>query len=329
MKSLKKNCCFTTSTIVELTAILYNIFTIDNYTNPIFENETLNEIKENRFLKEITISLPVKGLEFLEFLINFHSYNDLDKFEKHILSLEDIDFFYIFFGGNVDKKLIEKALLDDNYLNILYSKNSFIISNYLSLKMLFMDKNSFIKEFFNALKKLNSLKFKEYFKLQLSQLNYENSKIEKLLYNMTPLEVSEELMGKTFKNRGPYKEFIFIPSIFLSLKSIRYWDDKQLFIYSISNKPFTNKNITKILKTISDNTRFEILDLLSKNKSMIGKELSKELNVSTPTISHHIDELKEIGFINEERVKNSKYYSLNKKQINDFFNMLNEKFKNI
>ncbi|WP_154530223.1 ArsR/SmtB family transcription factor [Inconstantimicrobium porci] len=66
---------------------------------------------------------------------------------------------------------------------------------------------------------------------------------------------------------------------------------------------------------------------MSENNSFTGKELSEKLNLSKPTISHHIDILKEAGLINEERNKNSKLYSLNYKRMNDFIRVFSDKFK--
>jgi DNA-binding transcriptional ArsR family regulator len=49
---------------------------------------------------------------------------------------------------------------------------------------------------------------------------------------------------------------------------------------------------------------------------MFGKELAKELGIGTSTVSHHLDQLRSIGLINEEREKSVKYFSINTNEYN-------------
>lgn len=335
MKSVSENSnyYFTNSAIADLVFILIRIFNnkeIPERIKNIYSDNHIISIKEKyRFFGEIITSLPSKGYEMLEFLLIGKNFNNVQEYIDLVMKFDDEEFFYIFYGQYIDRKLIGPALKNDEGLNILYSKYNTISSNYLALKSLFSNKELFLEEFYNCIEELNSKEFiKEYEKI--TDLIYSNyDKVEKGLKEKDPLEFSESIMGKTFKNRGPYREFIFIPSYLVPGKAVRFFNENQILIYSPESRDLSSKDITKVLKIISDDTRFKIIEILSKNKAMNGKEIANAFKLSTPTISHHIEQLKEAGFINEERVKNSKYYSINSNSVKKFINYLSDIFNNV
>lgn len=322
------NSYITHSTVADLVFILIRIFNRENYYLNIYEDEYLKEIKEgHRFLREIMTSLPVKGAEILEFLLESKEFNNLEKFKEFIIKQEDDKFFYRFYGKEIELEIIRLALDSDKELNELYKKYEYISTSYLALKGLFTNKDLFLKELFDCLDLLNTDNFKIEYEEKYLDVYNEEERITKLISEENPLEASQKIMGKTFRNRGPYKNFVFVPTKLLPSKAIRYYDEDQILFYLLGEKELNKSEITKILKIISDDTRFEILEILGKSDPMMGKELAAKLKLSTPTISHHIDQLKEAGFINEERVKNSKYYSLNKMKFNKFIEGISLRFK--
>ncbi|MBZ2174371.1 metalloregulator ArsR/SmtB family transcription factor [Schnuerera sp. xch1] len=74
------------------------------------------------------------------------------------------------------------------------------------------------------------------------------------------------------------------------------------------------KGIIKIFKALSDNNRIKILYLLKEGKSTF-KNMESNLELTQPTISHHIKILKESGLIVEEKQGKNKCYSINKLQV--------------
>jgi DNA-binding transcriptional ArsR family regulator len=326
------NCYFTHSIVIDLVSILVNIFDDRNDFNKyldIYAENYVNTIKKDyRFLGEIINSLPAHGYEMLEFLLINKDFNNMEGFKKYIFNLKDEDFFYIFYGQYLEKDFLKLALQDDESLNKLYSKYDYISASYLALKGLFSNKDLFLQEFFSCLDSLYIEEFISNYQKAIIEVYEELLRLESSFLNIEPLELSQRIMGKTFKNKGPYENFIFVPSCFINIKAIRFFGKDQILVYSLNHKDFTKKDVINILKTISDETRFEIIELLSKEDSMMGKDLASRLNLSTPTISHHIEKLKEAGFINEERVKNSKYYSINYDSIDKFINNLSSRFKN-
>lgn len=66
----------------------------------------------------------------------------------------------------------------------------------------------------------------------------------------------------------------------------------------------------QLLKVIADATRLRILGLLAE-ESRSGKELAEALDLTAPTISHHMRRLTSAGIVSEERDAQRHVYSLN------------------
>lgn len=62
-------------------------------------------------------------------------------------------------------------------------------------------------------------------------------------------------------------------------------------------------------KTLGDPTRIRILVLLA-SEPLHGQALAGKLGVTPPTISHHMDKLRELGLIYQRREKNTIYFHL-------------------
>lgn len=79
---------------------------------------------------------------------------------------------------------------------------------------------------------------------------------------------------------------------------------------------FQTENITKILKILSDSSKFEILSYI-KDKKAYGSELAKQLNLTTATISHHMGALLKAGLVRMEKEDTKVYYSGNTEAIEE------------
>lgn len=55
-----------------------------------------------------------------------------------------------------------------------------------------------------------------------------------------------------------------------------------------------------LFKALNDRTRRDILDLL-KDKDMTAGEIADKFNISKPSISHHLDILKNAGLVSCEK----------------------------
>jgi ArsR family transcriptional regulator len=65
-----------------------------------------------------------------------------------------------------------------------------------------------------------------------------------------------------------------------------------------------------IFKALNDATRREILELL-REKEMTAGEIAEKFNISWPSVSHHLDILKQSKLVLSEKDGQYVYYTLN------------------
>lgn len=68
--------------------------------------------------------------------------------------------------------------------------------------------------------------------------------------------------------------------------------------------------MNSFFKALNDGTRREILELLKKGDLTAG-DIADQFNISKPSISHHLDLLKQAGLVNATKEGQFIYYSLN------------------
>ena len=68
--------------------------------------------------------------------------------------------------------------------------------------------------------------------------------------------------------------------------------------------------MNNVFKALNDPTRREILELL-KEKELTAGEIAEQFNMSWPSISHHLDLLKQAKLGEAEKEGQYIYYSLN------------------
>jgi len=71
-----------------------------------------------------------------------------------------------------------------------------------------------------------------------------------------------------------------------------------------------------IFKALNDPTRREILELLQQ-KDMTAGEIADKFNISFPSISHHLDLLKQAKLVISEKEGQYVYYTLNTTVVDD------------
>lgn len=79
-------------------------------------------------------------------------------------------------------------------------------------------------------------------------------------------------------------------------------------IKKIKEGEVTNLNI--IFKALSDPVRRKILSLL-KERDLTAGEIASFFDISWPSISHHLNVLKQAGMVVDERRGQNIYYSIN------------------
>lgn len=71
-----------------------------------------------------------------------------------------------------------------------------------------------------------------------------------------------------------------------------------------------------LFKALNDPTRREILTLLQK-RDMTAGEIVKQFSITGPSISHHLDLLKQAGLVTSEKNGQYVFYSLNTTVMDD------------
>ncbi len=76
-----------------------------------------------------------------------------------------------------------------------------------------------------------------------------------------------------------------------------------------------------VFKALNDPTRREILRLLRKREMTAG-EIADAFNITKPSISHHLDLLKQAKLVTAEKQGQFIFYSLNTTVVDDLMNWL-------
>ncbi|MDF2519749.1 MAG: regulatory protein ArsR, partial [Clostridia bacterium] len=137
------------------------------------------------------------------------------------------------------------------------------------------------------------------------------------------VELAEEIKGSKFPAKHNFKQYIFSPSYFLHHHNIiPYNENTFLLVFNINiDNSFDDgqaERLSELLKVLSDKTRLEILRQL-KRRPTYGKVLSSRLKLTTATISRHLDQLKAINLITENKKNNVKYYYVNSDELEKLF----------
>jgi ArsR family transcriptional regulator len=69
-------------------------------------------------------------------------------------------------------------------------------------------------------------------------------------------------------------------------------------------------DLNSLFKALNDPTRREILELL-KEKDLTAGEIADQFNISKPSISHHLDLLRQAGLVVSVKEGQFVFYSLN------------------
>ncbi len=84
--------------------------------------------------------------------------------------------------------------------------------------------------------------------------------------------------------------------------------------------------ISTTLKVLTDSNRLMIIDMLSCGE-LCACEILEKLNITQPTLSHHMKILCESNLVNCQKVGKNIYYRLNEEGIENLNNSLQEIFQ--
>lgn len=314
-QELKKESYYIYSSEIELMMAAIHILDggkVHNISLQIYTKAKLDALKKKyAFLTEIfhAVECPYGMLE----LLTDYTLKDfnIDAYSNYLLSMDTAGFLSRYFNI-FNEELVRGALEKDEEFEKLYRTYSKSQGSYLGYKMFFRESKRIICDFFAFTKELDTEDFHKEIVRVDHMLAEEEKMAKKELEHLEPLEYSQKLMGKTFHNRGPYQEFYFSPSLFIMHRMVRFFGKNQVLIYSVREPQENQEKLLKQLKAIGDETRFKILTLLNAKEPLRGLDIAKELSMAPSTISHHMEQLKSCGLLNEEQDRSSKYYSISR-----------------
>ncbi|MBQ9534510.1 MAG: winged helix-turn-helix transcriptional regulator [Clostridia bacterium] len=251
----------------------------------------------------------------------------MEGFKAHILSLpEDERVFrqagWGYFCG-AEQEDILRALTDDAALYALYARVEAQCPGFLGFSSFVRQNRRYIEEYFELAAEMDMPMLGEALRARQKEIDAFRARVEEELKESDGLECAQKLMGKNFRNRGPYEQFCFLPSLLLPFASIRFFRDngtphnRQIMFCSIREPEKGREDTLSALKALSDETRYQILMLLAKHGSVNGQDIARTLKLAPSTVSHHMTELKACGLVSEEPVKTAKYYGLSQTKLRE------------
>ena len=282
--------------------------------------------KYNFLFETYTVIAKQFNVNMLDYLLELPLENiSLERLQEAVLGESSVDFVWRqlsldYFCKAANKETLQKALTDDAALDVAYGWVADRCESFLAFSAFIRQSRRFISEFFSLAEDMKTPELDAALEKQASKVERMYQSVHQGTQSDDLLLFSQEMMGKTFHNRGPYSEFIFLPSYLLPMKACRFFDvegnsKRQILFLTLRQISRDREDKVKALKAIADPTRYQILSILAQEGPMRGMDIAKKVSVATSTISHHMEQMKDCGLVTEEPVKNSKYYGLSKQSV--------------
>lgn len=132
--------------------------------------------------------------------------------------------------------------------------------------------------------------------------------LEKRLLTEAPLELAADLWDRPLHPpmADPLSFFAFVPSVLIGHPRIQCWGSEAAVFFlqeggtALVGPTPEGRELAEFLKVLGDPTRMDILRLLCGRPSF-GKEIAERLHLTTATVSRHLDQLKAVGLVREDR----------------------------
>jgi len=88
------------------------------------------------------------------------------------------------------------------------------------------------------------------------------------------------------------------------------------------------RQLIKVFKTLSDETKVRILKILQERNELCVCEIMQALKISQTRASRNLGILRDAGFVTDRRDGLWVYYSINKGKVNEYHQAINDLVKN-
>jgi DNA-binding transcriptional ArsR family regulator len=316
----------TSSLTIELVAAIHYLSDRSHHSFPDkLANTMLNKLSiDSLKMLKVLSGMRLQGLGLFEFIIKERAFDNAELLMQRIQAYDDMSFIYTLLGEVLDCSTIQQVMADEHKLSeLLKDKPNLTNCSIKEFGLLFYNTRNFKEDIIKLIGEMNNnILFNK-----LESLDEDYSKhIEKTrarVRDKKPMDVSQEIMERQFKRKFDFTEYYFIPSYFIAPHKIRvFCSDAQMVVFALEQKESpaneVGDKISLVFKIISDRTRLEILRAIIAEPTY-GKLLAEELNLTTATISHHVEVLKSVQLIKEKRIKNIKYFEANSEEIKKLF----------
>lgn len=262
------------------------------------------------------------SLNILDFLIDMPLEQfSIERYRDMLLEMPQEEFLWrilnLEYCKDADIDTLRRALTDDSALDIVYGWEREVCGSFLVVSSFIRHSRRFITDLFSLALQMRGDELESTVSKNLQKAELLLASVRERVETVGPFACSEEKMGKTFRNRGPYSEFVFFPALLLPARAVRYFHvegepKRQLLFMTVRDLGHSRDDTVKALKALSDGTRYQILTMLAEKGPLRGLDIAREFSIAASTVSHHMEQLKDCGLITEEQVKNSKYYGLNR-----------------
>ncbi len=261
----------------------------------------------------------------------------LEDYRDDLLHLPPEDFLWRYleldFCPEADRNTLRRALTEDSALDAVYGWRQEGQGSFLAFSAFIRQSRRFITDFFALALELRTPELEKALSSRSAQAERLLQAVRSGVESLGPLACAEEQMGKTFRNRGPYEEFFFLPAFLMPARAVRYFHVKgehkrQILFLTLRDTGRSREDKVKALKALADSTRYQIVTLLARQGPMRGLDIAKEVSLAASTVSHHMEQLKDCGLVTEEQVKNAKYYGLSRNGAAQLLEELKKDFQN-
>lgn len=304
--------------------------TIDRYCTELYGAEQIASWKRGyRFLFETYDAVRnLTHYDLLDFLLDVLGPDfTLDRFRDYVLSLPEgervfrpVSWEYLCGASKAD---VVKAVEDDAALDALYARLENKCSGFLGFSSFIRQSSRFFQEFFALAAEMDTPALRDALRARSGEIESFRLRVIDSLRDSDALEASQQLMGKTFYNRGPYERFCFMPSLLAPFRALRYFyanntpHNRQILVCRILEPEKSCADTLAALKVLSDETRYRILMFLAEQGPAKGQDIARMLKLTPSTVSHHMVELRERGLVTEEPVRTAKFYGISGKAVKE------------
>lgn len=149
--------------------------------------------------------------------------------------------------------------------------------------------------------------------VQTEPLEYINNRFQIHLMDDKEIRIVPQIMGFNMVTLHPQQNENSIETLYIGI----------LFeaLQEAVSRVISDEKICKTLKMLSDASKFAILKSIYREPAY-GSELADRLNLTTATISHHMNALIHQGFVMMEKRANRIYYRMNRTAVETYLEQL-------